>query len=73
MKTITTQSLNKLRADISYLKETANISQIMSGEWIDGLSKSSQNTFDLIKSISSGDYSTMSLAMDILNNKTIKF
>jgi hypothetical protein len=73
MKTITTQSVNKLRADISYLKENATMNDIMSGVWMEGLSKSSQNTFDLIKSISSGDYSTISLAMDILNNKTIKF
>ena len=73
MKTITTQSVNKLRANISYLKENATMNEIMSGEWIDGLSKSSQYTFDIIKATASADYSSISLAMNLLNNKSIKF
>jgi len=55
------------------LKENANMNELMSGEWIDGLSKSAQDTFDTIKATASGDYSSISLAMDLLNNKTIKF
>ena len=72
MKTITTQSVNKLRANISYLKETATMSDIMSGNWIDGLSKSAQETFDAIKDNASSEYSTISLAMDLLKTKPIK-
>ena len=72
MKTITTQSVNKLRANISYLKETATMSDIMSGNWIDRLSKSAQETFDAIKDNASSEYSTISLAMDLLKTKPIK-
>mgnify|MGYP003479686703 FL=1 len=48
------------------------MSDIMSGNWIDGLSKSAQETFDAIKDNASSEYSTISLAMDLLKTKPIK-
>lgn len=73
MKSITLLQFKKLQSELCYLKDTATSNELLLSTWIDGLSIKSKSVFNTIKDLANDKYNSVSLAIDIINNKLIKY